>query len=313
MRAGRSITAAAAAVLLGGCLIVRTHEERVEEPCPSEVTTELLADASGPFVVADAIYFVGASGTLSRLSFDGGPVSELTSEPVGATRLVADATDLYWTTDTAIVRKPLAGGAPVVIADGYADLTELLVDDTSVVWASAVGLERWSKADQTITSLDTAAPILGLAAREGIYYYSHTRGDRVRKSPPIIDVTMAHSPGPLVVDEDGVHFYEVAEPFIEYGGALRFTPHAHGPSITTVTDLSLVYALARYDDHLYFATAYDNEYRIKWVSRFGGNVRTLACGTFEQRALHVASSLQYVYFADGRGLHRFDKSIGVPY
>src|SRR5262245_41451656 len=54
------------AVVLGGCLIVRATDDPVEEPCPA-VAPDVLADAHGPFVITDAIYFVGANGTLSKV------------------------------------------------------------------------------------------------------------------------------------------------------------------------------------------------------------------------------------------------------
>jgi hypothetical protein len=296
------------AVLLGGCLIVRTNDEIVEDPCP-EGSSVLLADASGPFVLAaDAIYFAGANGTLSRLPYDDAKVSELTADDIRAVRIAADATDIYWAADAAIMRKPIGGGAAYAIADGYTDLTELLVDDTSVVWASSTGLHRWRKADETIENLDTAELILGLGVHDGVYYYSDTHGNRVRRTSPVSDLASARFPGPLVVVDDGVYFFQAADPFVEYGGSLQLVPRDGGNLVTTAEDLSRVYDLAIEDSDLYFATAYAAQYRIKQVSRFGGAVRTFACGDFQEQMLYVASDGAYLYFSDGRGLFRIEKS-----
>ncbi len=300
---------AAVALALGGCLIVRTHEETIEDPCPTS-EPELLAEAGGPIVLADAIYFIGANGTLSRLPFDGGPVSELTTVPVRARQMAVDATDLYWIDDFRIMKWPLAGGARTIVADGYPDLTALVVDDTSVVWSSRMGLDRLRKTDEEIEHLDYPGLVLGLGAWQGRYYYSATSGEAVRRAPPVQDLIMARSPGPLVVDESGVYYYEAAEPFVEYGGVIRLVPHEGGAAVRTVRDQPLTLALVTDGEDLLFATARESEYRIKQVSRFGGEVQTLACGKLEaQVQIYLAAAPPFVYYMAGRGLYRIAKRL----
>jgi hypothetical protein len=299
------------AMLLGGCLIVRTQEEVVDDPCP-ELQPERLVTVSGPFVLGDAVYFIAGNGTVSRLAFDGGPVSELTTAAISTRVIAADATDLYWSRNDAIVRKPLAGGAAYAIAEGFPDVTALVVDDTSVVWASRSGLSRWDKSSKQVDTLDTAELVLGLGSFAGSYYYSDTHGDRVRKAPPATDVTEAHFPGPLVVDDRGVYFFEAGDPFVDFGGALRLVPVDGGEVVTTAKDLAPVLALAADDNNLYFTSAYDSRYRVKQVSRFGGSVRTLACGVFVDQQVPVAVAGGFVYFADGRFLYRIDQTAPVP-
>lgn len=298
----RSVAVSACAVLIGGCLIVRTEEEIVDDPCPREAP-ELIADASGPLVVADTIYFIGANGTLSRVALDGGTVSELGTEQLATNVLAADATALYWATETGIVRKPF-DASPQLIADGFLDIAALVVDDASVAWASASGLDRWSKSDQTVTHLDDVSPIFGLGVSDGLHYYSAHGLDTVRRAPPIQDIAQARSPGPLVVDDQGIYFYDVDDPFAKYGGALRLVPRDGGVAVTTAENISLVLDLASDDSSLYFASVFDDEYRIKRVSRFGGTVRTLACGRWHQQRIHVSVLAEHVYWSDGRGLYR---------
>lgn len=296
---------AALALLLGGCLIVRADEVEVDPPCPS-TQPELLADATGPFVLADAIYFVDASGTLAMLPYTGGIPAELTTEPVHAGQLAADASSLYWTAGDGVLRMPLGGGAPAAIVSGYPDPSALAVDDTHVVWGSSTGLYRWAKADETVEMLDSGDLFLGLASYDGRYYYSVTHGDLVRRAPPAETIAAAHVPAALVVVDDGIYYYEVIEPFADHGGALRLVPRDGGEVVTTADHLAPVFDLATDDTNLYFATGYGDTYRIEQVSRFGGAVHTLACGTIDVQPppLYIASRGGDVYFEDGRGLYR---------
>jgi hypothetical protein len=302
--------AAACAALLGaclsGCLIVHADEEIVEEPCPA-APLEVLADASGPFVLrVDTIYFIGANGTLSKVSIDGGPVSELTTDHVIATALDADATDLYWATEDSIVRKPFDGAA-YAIAEGYPDITHMVVDDTSVAWASSTGIDRWSKAEAAITHLDDTGRIYGFGAFDGVVYFSDAATKTVRRTPPLQDIAQGLSPGPLVVDDKGVYFYDVAERYIDYGGAIRLVPRDGGTIVTTAKDITLALDLASDQDNLYFPMAYASQYRIKQVSRFGGALRTVACGPVHSQEMFIAAAGDFVYWSDARGLYRARK------
>lgn len=301
------------ALLLGGCLIVRTNEETVEPPCP-DVTPELLAEAHGPFALGDSwIYFIDKSGALAQVGYGETPISELTSDAVDATRLVRDRDNLFWITDDSVMTLPLAGGAAYPIATGYSSLSALLVDDTSVVWASATGLDRWSKADQSITKLDDATNlVVGLGAYQGVYYYSDTSNDRVRRGPPTQDLATAHFPGPLFVDANGVYFFEAGDPFQAYTGMLRLVPRDGGEVVTTARELPPTVALTADDDSLYFASAVDDEYRIKIVSRYGGTVRTVVCARFVGEAIYMDQDFNYVYWEDGRGLYRIAKDSIPP-
>lgn len=295
------------ALLLGGCLIVRTNEEVVEDPCPA-TQPELLADASGPFTIApDGIYFIGSTQLLARTGFEPGPISELTTDEVRAYQMVNDGQDLYWASDDSIMRMPLAGGAAYPIATGYSSLAELVVDDFNVVWTSSSGLIAWNKADQTITNLDITNLVVGLDAFQGVYYYSDTTNDRVRRTPPLQDLATAHFPGPLHVDAEGVYYYEAGDPFQIYTGAIRLVPLDGGVPVTTASQLARTLSLIADDSDLYFASAVGDEYRIKTVSRFGGTVTTLVCGHYEGEMIYLADTADHVYWADSRGLYRLQK------
>lgn len=301
------------ALLLGGCLIVRTSEESpIEDPCPTTASDQL-ANARGPFVIAgDEIYFIGANETLSRVSVDGGTVAELTTTAVRAQWMDADATDIYWAGDYAIVRRPIAGGAASPIADGIDNVTALVVDDTSVLWASSTGLDRWTKADNKITRLDSASVILGLGSYDGVYYFSDTEAGAVRRAPPSQQVAAALFPTSLVVDDAGVYFFEATDASGGYAARLRLVPRGGGDVVTTASGLTAAWDLTADADHLYFAVSGGNKYRIKKVSRFGGTVRTLACGDLASPPVQIGQHGSYVFWTDGAKLHRTPKVVVRP-
>lgn len=302
----KATAGAAWAVLLGGCLIVRTEQEVVDDPCPT-AAPELLADATGPLVLGeDDLYFIGANGILSRVSPDGGAVYELTTSYVRALALAVDATGVYWVDDEAVAVKPF-DAAPRVLASGYPGIRAIAVDDASVVWASTGGLDRWSKADQMIEHLDSAGPIIGLGAFGGQYYYSVYGTGTIRRTPPLQDLATAQSPGVLFVDEGGIYFYEVIDPFVDYSGSLRLVPLDGGSVVTTLKDLSLVDDITADDASVFFVTVYSSEYRVKQVSRFGGEVHTLACGVADVSLIHVEQRGDYVYWTDAHALYRVRK------
>ncbi len=296
------------ALLLGGCLIVRTSEELTpDNPCPV-LAPDLLADARGPFVIAgDTIYFIGANQTLSRVAATGGTVSELTLGYVHAAKITADATDLYWADDTAIIRKPLAGGASSTIAEGTSNITELVVDDTNVVWAGANGLQRWSKSARIVEDLDPAPLVLGLGAYKGVYYFSDTHGGAVRRTPTSDSIAQALYPASLVVDDSGVYFFEATDADSGYAGQLRRVPHDGGNIVTLASRLNPVMDLTADDDNLYFVTTGGNSYRIRQLSRSGEREHTLACGGSDHDPVYISSHGDFVYWADGGGLYRVAK------
>jgi hypothetical protein len=294
------------AACLGGCLIVRATDDRVPDPCPNS-EPELLADANGAFVITDAIYFTGANGTLSRIELDGGPVTELTLDNTLATVLGADADYIYHTQRSDIVRRRFDGHDATTIASGFVSVTDIIVDDTSIVWSSTTGVDRWSKADGTIEHLDDGSLIAGLGAYGGKYYYSSTHNEAVRRAPPVEDLTTARYPGPLLVDDTGVTFYQVGEEFVDYAGTIDRVPHDGGALTTIARDLLPVTALVADATDLYFATGYAGLYRIQRVSRLGGDVTALACRPFQQQRIRIAVAGAYIYWTDGASLYRLPK------
>lgn len=305
----RRMRAAALAILLGGCLIVRTTEDPIEEPCP-DTEPELIAQGGRPFVVAGgSIYFQGLNGLLSVVDAGGGVPSELTTSPLDAIRFAADAEHLYWSTYTGVIlKKPLVGGGAVVLSEGHDNVTQLLVTPEHVVWASRGGLARWRKADETLAVLDAADTIFGLDAIGEVLYYSDQRTGIVRRSDPLLDLAQLVNAGPLVVSQGNVYVYEAGD-FVTsaFAGSIRLVPLDGGEPVTTAGDLPLITDITADDNSLYFVSVLNAEYRVKQVSRFGGTVRTLGCGSFEQQQpIYLSIEAGHLFWSDGAGLYRLD-------
>lgn len=286
---------------------MHADEQLIDDPCPPTQPV-ILADATGAFVLhGDMIYFVGATGVLSRVGVDGGAVSELSTDHARPIVMAADDTHLYWATDGTIIRMPIAGGAASQIALGYGDITHVVVDDTSVVWASSSGLERWTKADEAVTHLDDAREVLGLGAFEGVYYFSDHYAMALRRTPPAQTIADAMLPGPLVVDASGVYYYDIEDRYADHGGAIRLVPRDGGTPVTTASKISAIHDLAADATDLLFPSIYAAQYRIQQVSRFGGDVRTLACGFYRGQRMFIAVANEFVYWSDDTGLYRTGK------
>jgi hypothetical protein len=155
--------------------------------------------------------------------------------------------------------------------------------------------------------LDDATRVFGLSASEGQYYFSDSDLNQIRRVPPAFVVAETRGSGPLVVDDKGVYFYETEAPFVEHSGAIRLVPRDGGALITTADRISVALDLAEDATDLVFPMGDPNGYRISQVSRFGGEVRTLACGSAARLGMRIAIADLFVYWTDERGLYRTPK------
>jgi hypothetical protein len=53
--------------------------------------------------------------------------------------IAVDGSNVYWVAGEDIMRAPLAGGAPVVVASGQTQPTGIAVDDARVYWTNFGG------------------------------------------------------------------------------------------------------------------------------------------------------------------------------
>jgi alpha-galactosidase len=75
-------------------------------------------------------------------------ITTLASGLGGAKRIAVDATHVYWNDDVdgAIMKVPIAGGAPTILASGQMGANGLAVGATQVYWTDSVALTVMSVA-----------------------------------------------------------------------------------------------------------------------------------------------------------------------
>jgi hypothetical protein len=99
-------------------------------------------DPWGPIVVAHAtVYWAdggGGAGAISSVPSGGGEVRSLVSATIMPIAIAVDATNVYWTDDSApgVLKVPVSGGTPTTLASGTVP-QGIAIDATSVYWADS--------------------------------------------------------------------------------------------------------------------------------------------------------------------------------
>ena len=206
---------------------------------------------------ADGVF---PAGTVDSVSATGGSRTTIaaTDEPIG---IAIDATNLYWSTfgssDNAvgtIVKQPLAGGAPTVLAQSLSTVGPIAIDATNVYWTDMFGsVASVPIAGGSVTTLVPAQYALppstilddtpvGLAVADGNVYWVSTPLDGM--SPSTIDsvsitggaVTVLAHPATqalgIAVDDAFVYWGEVGP--VMSGGGHGAPPIANQGSVSRV-------------------------------------------------------------------------------
>jgi hypothetical protein len=111
-------------------------------------------DHSAIVVDGSTVYFStapapGVGGLVSKVSVAGGQSTIVVGSEVGATGVfTADATDVYFMTNAAVMKAPKSGGAPVLVSpldppSPFA--TCMAADDTYVYWIDGISLMQYKK------------------------------------------------------------------------------------------------------------------------------------------------------------------------
>ena len=87
----------------------------------------------------------GGSGAVLFAPLSGG-VKTLATEPTGAYGIAVDTQNVYWTTPTALVKMPLAGGCAttLVTSQAFYQGLSVAVDSTSVYWTTAESVMKFT-------------------------------------------------------------------------------------------------------------------------------------------------------------------------
>jgi hypothetical protein len=97
-------------------------------------------DVSDLGVVGSEVYWTGLSATfIGEVSVDGGVVSTL-APTQGGRRVAVDATSVYWTTGSSVMRAAIGDGVVTTLASNQAPPpNDIAVDESNVYWTNSVG------------------------------------------------------------------------------------------------------------------------------------------------------------------------------
>ncbi len=179
------------AVFVAGCgghaVVVATTDAGANAPCRGEVVGgrcrvrlagmqvqpyDLAANATHLYWTTTFIDLPG-HGKLMRMPVAGGAVEELAAGKAGDNphSIVLDDTSVYWTdfraTTGAILKLPLAGGEPVVVAANQDSAHGLAVDATNVYWTTYLARGQVRRASKA-TSEGKPSPVIDLASAESL-------------------------------------------------------------------------------------------------------------------------------------------------
>jgi len=289
---------------VGGCRIVDS-----EAPCPS-VEPIQLSEAAGPLAVLNgSVYYFRTASTFSRVPTIGGPITDLAVVSGNATLLAVNETDAYWATETGnIVRARLDGSEPVTVLTQRYPILALAVDGTGVEW-STDGLYRLPYGTTIAETLVDTGYIASLAAHAGSYFFGDAATGMVRRAPPLVDLATIRTPVPghsgwLAADDGGVVYFTLTD---ATRGEIRFVAPDGSGARTLARDLSWVTQVVIDESQVFFIDSPSEEYVVQRVSRSGGDVTTLACGSGLD--VHLAQDADFVYWSDETALYRIVKTL----
>jgi sugar lactone lactonase YvrE len=178
------------------------------------------ACAVGLAVDAESLYVAGLDGsTIAKVPLAGGSLTTVASSPDAPIGVAVDAASVYWTTaGGSVMKAPIGGGAPTVLASGQKSCTRPVVDaaTASVYWGDpddgtimSVPLDGGSA---TLVTSGGAATDIAIAGADVVFASGYT----LMKAPlsggtPTSLGTAAGAPV-LAVASDGTSAY-----FTSYG------------------------------------------------------------------------------------------------
>jgi hypothetical protein len=224
-------------------------------------------------------------------SGDGG-LQLLTWGETATDSIAIDSLNVYWTTSDEVLGMPLAGGAPIVLANGQELPHGLAVDATSVYWANTdgsvmkapVGGGAWAL---LATGSSYEVPVVGIrnlaVDSESVYWANPASGQVLKVS---IDggtvVTLSsgeRSPGALAIDGTSVYYTTLSD------GDVKVIPIAGGSPVTIASGQKMPAAIAVDSESVYWTNFSGSD--VMKASLGGGNPQILASGKGIPRDLAV--------------------------
>ena len=237
----------------------------------------------------------------------GGAITDLAVASGTATLLAVNTSDAYWATESGtIVRAPLSGSGAVTVLSQPFPILALVVDGAGIEW-STDGLYRMPYGSTVAETLVDTGYIAGLAAYGGSYFFVDAAARLVRRAPPLADLATIRTPVPgrsgwIAADDGGVVYFTLTDATI--GEIRSVAPDASGAR-TVARGLSWVTQLVMDESHVFFLDSPSEDYVIQRVSRSGGDVTTLACGSGLD--VRLAQDADFVYWSDETTLYRIAK------
>ena len=202
------------------------------------------------------------------------------------TDIAVDDTSVYWAEYGSGTVKKVSkdGGAVTTLASGLYSATSLAVDSSYVYFADDVGInaasiKKVSKSGGSSTTIASGQPSAWKVTVDGAnVYWTDGYGGTIRKVPinggsVSILATGSTSPSGIVVDSTNVYWSEFTNP-----GAVRKIP-IQGGTVTTLANNSNTPGISVDGNNLYWTeNVWSNNGKLSQVSVNGGSITNLATG-----------------------------------
>lgn len=261
-------------------------------------------------VDADAVYWTTPGGVYSAPK-DGTNVTPtklaaLRSNGNAVIGVAVDALDVYWAdpgtcrgngpADGAIMKVPIGGGTPIVLADQQCSPQSIAIDDDTVYWTNATGVLKVPKVGGLLDAVDLGetSPVAVSVSGSNVSWTDETGTLYVAATANGPPTTLARGLGilhGLAIDGTSAYWTE----FNGSPGALMTVPLVGGTPTMLATDDDEPKWVAVDEAYVYWT----NHAQVQRTRLDASQTETLADGEYDPTALAVDDA--YVYWGDNPG------------